>query len=610
LGFFGCKGKTNSEHKAQIGLLDLSGWNVESGSSIVLAGEWEFYWKELYSKHTLTPRDPENNQHYIQIPGVWNGRRIGNETLSGPGYATLRLQILLPESERPIALRIPDNFYSVHAIWINGIKKEWNGIPGTNPDNTDFIEHDQSEFLLLEDRAIDLIIEVSNFRGNTRWGGLRYPILVAKSSVIRSEINKQHFLSFFIFSSIISIGIYHLFFFRNYRKDRLPLYFALFCFTVAAYSIATSNAWISLFPKMGPNALFKTEFLLELLLTPACFVFLYNLFPQDLSKTLMLVFLAFIGITILTLLVLPIEIVSQFYGYSLYIPLIFGTYLLFMILKVFYLRRKFSGTILFSVIVLFIFMLNDVLNGMLNFVFLAPYSFPIGLLIFIGIHSHMIAMRQADAYRNAEELVYLQNKYNEQVRRQAEERARIARDIHDSIGSEITALMTYISIGESVEDVLNKVKKQLTGILINIRDIVYLLGQERKGSDILEGEIQKYIERLRSSKKYEIKAEIDTVSTRLGIERSLNLQRIFLEVMTNILRHSKSNTIRIVLRGNQHSIRLLIINDGIRFTWNPNLAVPGSFGLEGIQIRAQKLGAKVKIYHRFSLNVFSLRILL
>ncbi|WCL49677.1 sensor histidine kinase [Leptospira sp. GIMC2001] len=588
---------------ANIGLLDLSGWNFNQKSEVPLNGDWEFYWNELYSEEKLANRSPENPQHYLFVPGVWNYKKPINDEIGGEGFATLRLQILLPPTEKDLAIRIPENFYSVHAIWINGIKKEWNGIPGRNPESTNFVEHDIGEYIVLDSRSVDLIIEIANFRGNTRWGGIRNPFYIMKINTLKSKIMRKHFYTFFIFSCILSIGVYHLSFFKNYSKDKLPLYFSIFCFIVSSYSLVTSTSWIIIMPKMGPNSLFQAEFILELLLTPTCFLFISYIFPKDLSKTVFRILMAIVSLFLIGIMIYPINKISSYYGYSLYIPIIFGTYILAMMIKAFVLKRKFSGLILFSITVLFIFMINDVLHGLINFLFLFPYSFPLGLLIFICIHSHIIAVRQAEAYSNAESLVVLQNKYNDQIRRQAEERSRIARDIHDSIGSEITAMMTQVRLdGDNPDTILAKVKTQLNYVLINIRDIVYLLGQEKKEYEILEGEILKYIERLKTTNRFIIHSNIEKVSQSLGMEKSLSTQRIFLEMMTNIIRHAKATEISIHLRKRPHRITLIVVNNGIPFAWNELDSSPSSVGIESIMLRSQKMSAKVQFFHKKGLN--------
>ncbi|MCC5815242.1 MAG: hypothetical protein JJT78_10830 [Leptospira sp.] len=591
---------------AEKGILDLSTYKFNNKGKIVLHGEWEFFWKELYEpliESGLTPRDQNNPDHYLKLPGVWNNKVVDGEKLDGSGYATLRLQVLLPPTEKDLAIVFPRNFYSVHAIWINGIKREWNGIPGTSPETTNFSEHDLIDHIIIDSRSIDLVVEIANYRGNTRWGGIRSPFYIGNVSTIKTDTILNHFLSFFIFTGILVIGFYHLSFFWNYRKDKLPIYFAFFCITVSIYSLLTSSAWTILFPKMGPNILFRLEFIFEMLLTPACYLFLKYLFPKDFSKSLLVFLFGIVSILFILIISLPMEDVSHFYGYSLYIPLVFGSYILFVVIRAFFLKRKFSGIIMISVTIIFIFMLNDVLHGLINVVFLFPYSFPLGLLFFIALHSHMISVRQAEAYKHAEDLVDLQKKYNQQSKTQAEERSRIARDIHDSIGSEVTALMTYVANKkDSPESAISKMKDQLSGILINIRDIVYLLAEDKKGFDILEGEMLKYIQRLEASNKFKLDFKINPVSEVLGIEKSLNTQRIFLELMTNILRHSKAHHIRIHLTNNKQTVRLSIINDGIPFRWKPSDKTAGSFGLDSISIRCKKMNARVRFFHLNSLN--------
>mgnify|MGYP000851714927 FL=1 len=57
---------------AKQGVLDLSNWDFRADGNVNVYGEWEFYWKKLYS-----PEDFSNNPYlsrtgYINLPGPWD----------------------------------------------------------------------------------------------------------------------------------------------------------------------------------------------------------------------------------------------------------------------------------------------------------------------------------------------------------------------------------------------------------------------------------------------------------------------------------------------------------------------------------------------------------
>ena len=93
--FLNCK-RDFIVYKAEKGVLDLRNWSPEIDSVISLDGAWEFYWNGLYNKADLEKLNPE----YISLPSIWNDRIIDNNKISGTGYATFRLKLLLPENKQ------------------------------------------------------------------------------------------------------------------------------------------------------------------------------------------------------------------------------------------------------------------------------------------------------------------------------------------------------------------------------------------------------------------------------------------------------------------------------------------------------------------------------
>ncbi len=86
-------------------------------------------------------------------------------------------------------------------------------------------------------------------------------------------------------------------------------------------------------------------------------------------------------------------------------------------------------------------MMNDGIYGLYEIYTLYPYSFPLGLVAFVALNSYIISSRFTKDLEKTKEFAQLQIKYNKQLKLQAQERERIASDIHDSIGSELTAIL-------------------------------------------------------------------------------------------------------------------------------------------------------------------------
>ena len=78
---------------AREGLLDLTDWDFETDGVVNLRGEYEFYWQALYDRIDLLTKTPDT---YTYVPGPWDDTLIDGKAIGGEGYATYRLNILLP----------------------------------------------------------------------------------------------------------------------------------------------------------------------------------------------------------------------------------------------------------------------------------------------------------------------------------------------------------------------------------------------------------------------------------------------------------------------------------------------------------------------------------
>ncbi|MCB1168233.1 MAG: hypothetical protein KDK33_18905, partial [Leptospiraceae bacterium] len=104
------------------GILDLSQEDLTKIHN--LDGKWAFYWEKLIrldepsmmgspdgsppanrkspsSEQSFPPSSMPQPDTYIPVPGNWNGLKLG-ETLTGKGFATYGLRVLLPENHPPL----------------------------------------------------------------------------------------------------------------------------------------------------------------------------------------------------------------------------------------------------------------------------------------------------------------------------------------------------------------------------------------------------------------------------------------------------------------------------------------------------------------------------
>lgn len=195
--------------------------------------------------------------------------------------------------------------------------------------------------------------------------------------------------------------------------------------------------------------------------------------------------------------------------------------------------------------------------------------------------------------------------YALQIEAQAtlQERNRIAREIHDSVGHYLTAQSIQLENTALflVEDPakasghLAKARQLGKEALANIRSSVATLRKKSLQERSLLEMLEQLIAEFKSNTDMAIAWEINLVSA-LAPEVSTALYRIVQEAMTNITRHSQATQVNLNLEEAAGKVLLSIKDNGCGF--NPNDNTTG-FGLQGMQERTAALQGSLKITSEF-----------
>ena len=190
---------------------------------------------------------------------------------------------------------------------------------------------------------------------------------------------------------------------------------------------------------------------------------------------------------------------------------------------------------------------------------------------------------------------------------QDEERRRIARELHDSIGQMLVAQSMYLSsvIAES-EQLSPTAAKALedSAALIEqmsreVRTISYVLHPPLLDEAGLASAIRCYVEGFAERSKIKIEMDLTADLGRLTSEFEIAMFRIVQECLTNIHRHSGSPTATILLSRSIEGIILEIRDAGRGIPAEKSkkamLGKLTGVGLRGIRERVTQLGGLVEI---------------
>ena len=115
--------------KAINGVLDLNNWDLQKDGPVDLTGEWEFYWDKHLNPEDFSKSNPPEKTGLMSVPGCWNGYLLEGKQLSGDGYATYRLKVLMNDQKGSFAFNLLD-IGTAFTVYVNGDKISFAGVAG------------------------------------------------------------------------------------------------------------------------------------------------------------------------------------------------------------------------------------------------------------------------------------------------------------------------------------------------------------------------------------------------------------------------------------------------------------------------------------------------
>lgn len=241
-------------------------------------------------------------------------------------------------------------------------------------------------------------------------------------------------------------------------------------------------------------------------------------------------------------------------------------------------------------IIAMISMLGSVLTNLLASYGLLPanvltiYSMQAGT----ALEAIFLSLALGDRFANIEK----ENIRLQQLR--IEDKKRIAKDIHDVVGTEFQMRLVEIKAeGESL--VGAKLAEGLRGTLNKIREFLFLLHTEEDLPSNLVSNIRALLRRLEATKKFKVQSLINFYPTNLRPAGVYHLERAADEIIANIARHAQADKVVFILRAKRKYGLLVVHDNGVGFDYK---TVRHNIGLESLQYRAQRLSGRLRIFSR------------
>jgi signal transduction histidine kinase len=176
----------------------------------------------------------------------------------------------------------------------------------------------------------------------------------------------------------------------------------------------------------------------------------------------------------------------------------------------------------------------------------------------------------------------------------SEERARIAREIHDSVGHHLTAVKLQaeaaVKTAEKRPEKALEQMKRARDLAAQAFDEVHWSVRalrpphmgERSGAGALRALVRSF-----EGTGFDVRFAVEGEERILPEEAELVLYRVLQEGLTNVARHSNARRVRASLVYGNESVKLAVVDDG---HGAPEEATGGGFGLPALEERVEALG--------------------
>jgi signal transduction histidine kinase len=181
-----------------------------------------------------------------------------------------------------------------------------------------------------------------------------------------------------------------------------------------------------------------------------------------------------------------------------------------------------------------------------------------------------------------------------------EERARIARDLHDRTGQslayvafELDRITKQAAKGADTTSALDALRGDVRKVVGELRDTLYDLRTDVTDADGLASTLEAFLARVgeRSGLAVDLHAE---ESARLPLRRERELWSIAREAITNVERHARATRIDVRWQCNGASADLVVADDGIGMASADGGSL-GAPGLAALRERAAGIGATLAV---------------
>jgi two-component system, chemotaxis family, CheB/CheR fusion protein len=189
------------------------------------------------------------------------------------------------------------------------------------------------------------------------------------------------------------------------------------------------------------------------------------------------------------------------------------------------------------------------------------------------------------------------------VSTQEDERKRIARDMHDQFGQQLTALRLQLESlralsaeDEKMSETIDKTQALAKQLDSDVSFFVWELRPTALDDLGLRDAVKNYVGNWSKQFRIETDLHIGKIGQQsVAGDVEVNLYRILQEALNNVYKHARATRVGVILRERDGHIELIVEDDGVGFDPKKRLTRRKGLGLFGMQERAMLSGGEVDI---------------
>jgi len=178
-------------------------------------------------------------------------------------------------------------------------------------------------------------------------------------------------------------------------------------------------------------------------------------------------------------------------------------------------------------------------------------------------------------------------------------RQRIARDLHDDVGTNLSAIVLStqmmqrrFSLPETVKSELNELREVASRAQDLMRDTVWMLNPENDALSLLLARMKHEASALLKEIPYHFELHDGDADRRIGLVVKRNIFLAYKEALNNVVRHSHATHVHVRIACNTDSLTIEVSDNGRGF--DAETIIPGN-GLQNMHIRAENIGGRCDI---------------